>query len=316
MSNTIIFYNYYEKNQNYKDNFLHFLEFGICENYDYYLILIDGICSIDLSVLDSNVKILSAPNKNLDYGGYSYVINNISNIDDYDYYFFINNSVRGPYIPPYQDSKNWINYFIKKFTDNVGLVATSINHLSIDSEISKAYKEKYEIADSIKFLTHAQTTAYALCNASFLYLKGIGFYNIEHEMDKIETIASYEIRLSQILLKTGYLLNCLLPEYNSSLYDIEEISGDILYKDFYLGRTIHPYEVMFIKTERDLWPDEYLYLLSNSMLSSKKKTNNFYTKQSIEIERTQESNKKENTFLRTIKKITKGLLVNINEINE
>jgi hypothetical protein len=121
-------------------------------------------------------------------------------------------------------------------------------------------------------LSHVQSTCYALPRSILCHLIATGFYEAAHSLSKDETVRDYEIRLSQILLEQGYNLKCLLPEYNTFDYrfldrEINPFSreGDSGFEGSYFGRTVHPYEAMFIKTSRNTFSNEYLYQLANSM---------------------------------------------------
>ena len=104
-------YAYYEKNELYKNNFKFFLKNlklflknGILKDVDYFFI-INGSCSLNINKIISkkniynkltNINIIYRDNKGYDFGAYNYVINNYNL--NYDYYFFMNSSVIGPYL--------------------------------------------------------------------------------------------------------------------------------------------------------------------------------------------------------------------------
>ena len=72
-------YAYYEKNEQYKENFKYFLKNGICEQIDYYFV-INGFISDDIDLKKylnkSNIKFIYRENKGWDFGAYSHVLNN------------------------------------------------------------------------------------------------------------------------------------------------------------------------------------------------------------------------------------------------
>ena len=65
----LVIYHYYEKDQSYIDNFLHFIQFAYRPELN-YLIVIAGIASIELPQA-SNITYFYAKNQNFDYGGYA-----------------------------------------------------------------------------------------------------------------------------------------------------------------------------------------------------------------------------------------------------
>ncbi len=77
--------------------------------------------------------------------------------------------------------------------------------------------------------------------------------------DKLAVILHYEVMLSHRIIQNGWNISCLLPEYKRIDYrkahdDINPTSrnGDPCYAGAYFGRTLEPYEVVFIKTNRDI----------------------------------------------------------------
>ncbi len=99
-----------------------------------------------------------------------------------------------------------------------------------------------------------------------------GFYDMHESLSKDETVRDYEMHLSQALLAQGFNLKCMLPEYNKPDYrslshEINPSSreGDSGFEYSYFGRTVHPYEAIFIKTSRNTSSDAYLSQLAYSM---------------------------------------------------
>lgn len=270
MKNCII-YHYYEKDEIYKDNLRHFLSFAITDQDDYF-ILISGHCSVTIPENINNVTKIFYPNHNLDYGAYcNFISTNNGLLDKYEFIFFVNSSVRGPFVPPYSKD-SWSDIFINGFTDEVGIVGSTINILNPETQEAKNY---FGLFGNDK-VTHVQTTAYCLSRESLRKLIESGFYQETIPLDKYSIISQYEIRMSQLLLCFGYRIKSLCPEFNAIDFSSEHCNpnptsanGDILVDKGYWGRTVHPYEVLFIKTNRSLINLKYLDRLSASMLSSR-----------------------------------------------
>ena len=133
-------YAYYEKNEQYKENFKYFLKNGICEQIDYYFV-INGFISDDIDLKKylnkSNIKFIYRENKGWDFGAYSHVLNNyIYNIKKYNYYIFLNTSVIGPLVlgcnaESLVSDRFWFQPFLDLFNKpNIKIVGTSINMYS------------------------------------------------------------------------------------------------------------------------------------------------------------------------------------------
>lgn len=236
-----VVYNYYEKDAMYKENLQYFLDHGLLDEVDYYFV-INGDYSITFPN-KPNIKIYTRENKGYDFGAYSYVIDKLK---EYDYYFFMNTSVKGPFLI---NKDKWYDKFLPLFNKNVHLVGTSINICTIP-----------EIMKNSKPSSHVQSMFFCLDHKFFTELKEENFFN-ESEINNMgfkQVIINKEIGMSQIALKKGYNINCILSKYRDLDYltidkDINptSIDGDPYFKDKYFGKTIDPYEVVFFKTNRD-----------------------------------------------------------------
>lgn len=281
---TIVIYQYFEKDNTYVENFFHFLRFGYSELND-YLFIITGSYTIELPQYQ-NISYVFIENKNYDYGGYAWAIKNVVKIEQYDYFIFVNSSVRGPYIPSYL-SENWTECFTKLLINDVGLSGSVINILPAKSFLTKFYKDKFGGSEPF---SHIESMVYAVSRKVMLYLINNGFYDINHELSKDEAIRDYEIRLSQLILAGGWNIKCLLPEYNLIDYrgahnEVNPTSknGDPVWNFSYFGRTPHPFEIIFIKSARSLFTQSYLDRLAysamcNSLAPKFLENNSFYMK--------------------------------------
>lgn len=274
MSKTVVLYHYYEKDNSYKDNLLHFLSFGYTKTIDYFVI-VAGKHSLQLPSAD-NISYVFTENLSNDFGGYCFAINNALDTSKYEYFFFINSSVRGPFLTA-RDNKIWTEYFIGQLQADTGIVGSTINILATDSVCSVSYSEKYGLTDNY---SHIQTTSYLLPKQALLYLISEGFYSSSGILDKEDAIRDYEVRLSQLITQRGWNLRSLLPEYNNIDYRMPHIDinptsdhGDPCFKDCYFGRSIHPNEIIFIKTNREIYPLAYYDRLAYSLFSSGRSSN-------------------------------------------
>jgi len=109
-----------------------------------------------------NIKLYTRENKGYDFGAYSYVIDKLK---VYDYYFFMNTSVKGPFL---KNNDKWYNKFLPLFNDNVHLVGTSINICT-----SKIYC----VDSDSKIKPHVQSMFFCLDQKYFNELKDENFFN-------------------------------------------------------------------------------------------------------------------------------------------
>lgn len=273
-SKSVVVYHYFEKDQSYIDNFCHFLRFGYRLDMD-FVIVVAGHHTIDLPKA-ANLQYHFAPNMNFDFGGYAGAIRTLDLLNHYEHFIFVNSSVRGPFLPLYI-GKSWDQILIDLLEPDVGVAGTAIALTPAHHSIAKLYHAKYGVSPpNEEILAHVQSTCYVLPKNSLQYLVNIGFYEGAISLSKDETVRDYEIRLSQLLLAQGLTLKCVLPEYSQVDYrelknDINPSSreGDSGFLNSYFGRTVHPYESMFIKTSRNTYSDQYLKQLAHSMGSQK-----------------------------------------------
>lgn len=239
----VCMYAYYEKNDIYKNNLRIFLEKGYRYDIDYYII-INGTCTVEIPKKD-NIVIINKENIGFDFGAWSHCIHKYLT-KKYDYYIFLNTSVRGPYI------NNWLEEFLKLFNKDVKLVGTSINIMPTNIYNYYDYDPPY---------THVQSMFFILNREGFEYLNSLDFFN-EEEINKLnfmELILKKEINLSQLILKNNWNINCSLNKYKNFDYRIiknnfntTSYDGDPYYHGAYFGETIKPEEAIFFKINRNL----------------------------------------------------------------
>lgn len=255
----LVIYCYYEKNDMYKNNLKYFIKNGIKDDID-YIFVINGNCTIDIP-LENNIKVLYRHNSNYDFGAYEQAIKTI-NINNYKYFFFINTSVRGPFLPPYVNTC-WTTPFIDLLKNDVKLVGTTINILDIDPLYSQEAHAFKNLTGYSQPYTHIQTQIFAMDKECLSFLLDKNFFNQKEEKDFVNFIALREILLSQLVLKNKWNISCLIPEYQNIDYrslkkniNPSSRNGDPNFTNACFNRTFHPYEVIFIKNNRYLLHNE------------------------------------------------------------
>jgi hypothetical protein len=264
-NNILILYSYYEKNNIYKNNLEFFFKYGLHEECD-YLFIINGDITIYIPK-QKNIKVIFRKNEDYDFGAYYDALNTI-NINKYNYYFFINTSVRGPFIPTYTNIK-WYQPFINLLKDDIKLVGTTINILNTDSNESNAF---YNITKFTRPYTHVQTQMFAMDKECLHFLISAKLFENNDYNNYVEFIAIKEILMSQLVLKNNWNISCIIPEYQNIDYrllkddiNFSSINGDPNFTNGCFGRTLHPYESIFIKINRNISINEVnsisIYLL-------------------------------------------------------
>jgi len=240
------FYAYYEKNDQYKNNFRYFLKHGLQNNIDYYII-INGASTVEIPEL-SNVQVFRRDNIGYDFGAYSYAVDRVTK--EYDYYFFMNTSVKGPYY-----EGDWSVPFIELFDKDVSIVGTSINVL-----ISENPDNLKNLYGSKECYPHVQSMFFCIHKYYFEYLRSLDFFNEQHcnsITDMVTLISEKEIGLSQLALSKGWNINAILSKYKGIDYrtitkSTLDPSGyqDPYFEGSYFGGSIDKNEVIFYKNTR------------------------------------------------------------------
>ncbi len=269
---TLVLFHYFELDEVYRDNLLHFLAFGWRESID-IVVMFAGACSVPLPDLP-NIRHVQTENRNNDYGGIcQFLARHRDEASAYRHVLFVNSSVRGPFLPPVLADADWTRPFTDRLDRGKTLVGMTINILPPGSFHAVRYGHKFGGREPY---SHVQTMAYAMSGETLRSLCELGFFTDRPAMPKNDVIENYEIRMSQLILEAGGRLGCLLPEYDRLDYatldrDINPTShyGDVCHPHAYFGRAPHPFETLFAKTNREVAMVEYLDRLSFSAAQSR-----------------------------------------------
>lgn len=221
-----------------KVNLQFFIKNGVFDTstVHYNFIIKGSNCSIDIPQQD-NIKIHYTENKGYDFAAYTYSVEHPhTNNKEYDYYIFLNDTVRGPFVPRYVPKSYWFHCFIQLLNEKTKLVGVTINR----QEYNKTPK-------------HVQSMCFATDLKGVKMLQEKQIFDIKRNIDvfekygKCEFIIQFEIGMSKMFLEEGYSIDSLLQ--------VENISGEPLHKDVHLphtyyGMTLNPLEIMFIKINR------------------------------------------------------------------
>jgi hypothetical protein len=206
------------------------------------------------------VTVLRRENVGYDFGAWSEALTTVSNLDAYTHYCFMNSASRGPFFPAWIDHRRrtaWWRVFVDRLSADVKLVGATIN-VQIDPE--RPCATSFPHVQSMVLVTDRVGLGVALRNGVFAPLSSCE--SKEHIM------ADREIGWSQHILDAGFNIACMLAAYKD--VDFRNVrrslsfarrfaahpgTGDLLYTDRHFGTTVHPYECVFFKTNRDMTPD-------------------------------------------------------------
>ncbi len=232
---TAIIYNSYNNNEN--TDF--FIRNGILENekYFYYFIINDEYLKYDIDV--KNHKQINRENIGRDFGAYSFFIRKYEEIlfKEYDYFLFINQTVIGPMFPVwFRDKQNWPDIFTSMIDNDTKLSGISIGYFPTP---------------------HIQSTIFCTDKIGLRMLIDSKIFEERKSIKKEAIIRHQEVAMSELIINNGYNIKCLLKadqniDFRKKPLPIHE---DPWWKNYYLGKTPHPYETVFIKTNTEKWVD-------------------------------------------------------------
>lgn len=246
MKKTLILYATHEIN----DNMIFFCRNGYIDDpaYDFVFVFNNPTIQVKMYPEKSNVRIMTRENKGMDFGAWTEALfskdpENTDNYlyEKYDYFVFINSTVRGPFFPLYYDENKfmrWPDLFISRLNDQVKLTGTSINLTGL-----------------------FPNTYFAHLQSMFMVTDRIGLdIGIKHkifdpntiEIYKILVICNKEYNYSKVMIDEGYNINCLLPPYRdldlrNGYESYKSTANNFLFTGKYYGTNINPYEVIFMK---------------------------------------------------------------------
>lgn len=246
---TAVIYHYFEKDEVYRDNLIFFLARAWRPNLDIFVI-ISGEVSVRLPER-SNTRYVHTQNIGQDFGCFAMLVEDGS-LDRYHRLIFLNCTVRGPFLPPY-DQRCWTQPFLALLAGDVHLCGATISIL----HASRPFHKKYEAAfpDDPKPYSHVQSSVHAMTGECLAMLREAGVYAAARTLTKDEAVLVCEIGMSQRVKAAGWNISCLLPAYSGIDYRAphSEINsstpnGHPQGAGSYFGQSLHPYESIFLKT--------------------------------------------------------------------
>jgi len=236
---TFIHYDRGDKEILYRENLNFFQKNGVIENENYhYKFVINSETGIENIIPRKNVSAIQGHNKGYDFGAYKQSIDSV-NINDFDYFIFINDTCRGPFVADYVPSSlTWVDMFLDKIDDKVKMVGPTWWNLRKNRYVEKKFGCKRGQG------THIQSYCFGVDKIALNLLLKNNKFDTENK-ERNQVIGEHEIGCSRLLIENGYKIR----PFQMSKYDCGE-TGDVVFPDQYFGTTLNPFEIMFIKTNR------------------------------------------------------------------
>jgi hypothetical protein len=216
---TLVLYAYNERGQTFTSNLRYFLDNGVfAQQPDVtYCIVVSGASSQPIE--RPGVEVLRRANEGGDFGAWGYGLEKMGAAGDYDYFIFLNDTARGPYVPAWAERSEWTRFFTMRLNDKCRLVGPTKN-----SMISE----------------HLQSYAFAMRRDTMQLLRDEGIFapRLDYKTQKSDFIVAHEIRMSSLLLRAGYEVGEFFQRSN----------GASTTTPYFSRATLSPFEVMFVKT--------------------------------------------------------------------
>ncbi|KAI8918152.1 hypothetical protein DFJ77DRAFT_284749 [Powellomyces hirtus] len=211
------------------DNLGYFLRHGLQSNVDYVFVMNSPVPKEVLIPKLPNIFVWEKENKCYDLGSFRQAVEYMAEKHNRKYkrYMLINASVRGPFVPLY-DRACWIDHFLDRLTNKVKMVGTT------------------SFCNDEQFPRHIQTMVLAFDAEGY----EAGPATLPCPGTITEAIRTGEIPLTSMLKEKGYAVDALMTAATGE----PELcgTGDMNYKDRYYGMSFHPYELIFIKSNRGI----------------------------------------------------------------
>ncbi|KAF3906015.1 hypothetical protein ABW21_db0205255 [Orbilia brochopaga] len=231
----LILYAYHETD-NAKENALFFINHGLHDAAD-FVFIINGESTLQKHIpVADHITVIERGNDCYDLGAYGSVLtsNNSYLVNNHKKFILLNASIRGPFLPTWS-SDCWSEAYLSKVTDTNKLVGMSFNCRAPGGP-------------------HVQSMIMATDRTGIqILLRDV----IHHCFRDWNDAVSGEMNITQAIRKEGYSVTAFMTAFASDEdYPDTCEHGDILWNDRYYETNIHPYEMMFQKANRDIYPQQ------------------------------------------------------------
>ncbi|KAK3935501.1 hypothetical protein QBC46DRAFT_397422 [Diplogelasinospora grovesii] len=243
----------YADSENARANLEFFVQKGLHDAADFVFVFNGRTNATDLIPFLPNVWIVERENTCFDLGSIGEVLTKNDLWKKYKRFITMNASVRGPFFPMYSPSC-WTDVFLGRITDRVKLVGTTMNCQPRPHVQSMLFATD-DVGMSI-LLDPALATSVHSEDFGGGVNDPVGFTPCFETL--LKAVHS-EIGITQLIRSQGYEVDVLLTAFHAAKTPASycEENGnpdDILYDGQYFGTTVHPYETVFIKANRDIGP--------------------------------------------------------------
>ncbi|KAK6496265.1 hypothetical protein TWF481_002290 [Arthrobotrys musiformis] len=230
----LITYVYFET-ENARTNALFFIRHGLHAQADFIFILNGKTDIADHIPGAPNIQIIRRNNTCFDLGSHAEVLtaNNSTLIKKYNRFIMMNGSIRGPFMPSWS-TECWSDAYLSKITETNKLVGMTMR--------CNADGGKRKVMQSMLFATDRIGLKVLLPVLNHCFP---GFYDA----------VGAEEHSAQTMLDAGYNITVMMSSFMSAPDYAHSCShGEVLGDNAYFGTSLHPYEMIFQKANRNIFP--------------------------------------------------------------
>ncbi|KAI9746570.1 MAG: hypothetical protein M1818_000283 [Claussenomyces sp. TS43310] len=277
----------YSETASAHDNLDFFITHGLHGAADFLFIMNGETNDWQLLPNETNIRYVQRPNDCYDLGAYAEILQGPSPSDpkvplykSYKQFILLNASIRGPFLPYWAESC-WSEIYLSKVTqdtkveDHAPLLANlpflpllfrarlarlTISHLQLVGMTGNCWPQFH--VQSMIWATDAVGVELLLFPPQPTPTQEIptpepvvGINSCFHTWDQA---VNAEIHASKIITDAGYKLDLMMTAFHGIDKYAEgcdtSVPGDVLYNGHYHGTNVHPYETIFLKTNRGIDP--------------------------------------------------------------
>lgn len=264
----LVSYYYYDDQKYARKNLELFFSVPLCENCRYLIYSVEqdlGDMLPETWKENPLCEVKVVENKLFDFQGFKESLRVFVDDERLSSMVILNSTVAGPFVPAYC-MDNWVDLFTSKLSKTIGLVGSNVSVL--DQQRPEGQMFAQNLGTDWPCYPHVQTYSFALSRAAALTLEKKNFFGcIPAEfISRYDAISYYELWLSVFLLKNNFEIEGLLPGTNAKIDGSKLLLGpnltfphcDYMFPNSIAGRSPSPYEMMFIKTRRNIYSLESL----------------------------------------------------------
>jgi hypothetical protein len=254
----------YSESETARTNIEFFIRHGLHAAADFVFILNGPTDVANIIPKESNIHIVQRKNDCYDIGAYAEVLTKDNLYKGYKRFIMLNASIRGPFLP-YWAKGCWSDMYLGRITDEVKLVGMTANCWPTFHVQSMIWATDIHGLNALLFPTKEALAAYALDppksaekdpeKRAKAPKQAPGINSCFHTWI---TAVTAEVGASSLIKAAGYKLDVMMSAYHGT-ERFEEVcdsseNADVLWDKEYFGTNVHPFETVFIKSNRDIDP--------------------------------------------------------------